>query len=96
MKGSLELSEALGRYLDKEYRYGNIKCWKHLAENFGVEPDTYERFGNSLMHSPTERLFEYLRTFRPKLTVEEIMDALASIDRQDVVQKVFFKLQPCE
>ena len=81
----LELLEGLCRCLDKEYRYGACKCWKHIAENFGIKEKEYQNFKCSQIHSPTEVMFEYLQTSNPDLAIGEMKCALHSIGRQDVV-----------
>lgn len=82
---NLELLEGLGKILDKEYECADIKCWKHLSEHFGVEAKTYEDFTRSQEHSPTEDLFEYIKTRKPEeFTVGKLEDKLSSIERPDV------------
>ena len=82
---NLELLEGLVNCFDKEYKCGEIKCWKHLSEYFGVEAKTYEDFTRSQEHSPTEDLFEFLKTRGPKeFTVGKLKDKLSSIERPDV------------
>ena len=82
--GSLEVLDALSRSLDKEYRYGRCKCWKHLAEVFGISKEEYESFKCNQVHSPTEVMFEYLESVMPDITVGDLKDGLAKIGRQDV------------
>ena len=96
MQNSLELLEELGRCLDKEYKYGKSKCWKHLAEEFEIKAEVYEQFSCCQIHSPTEVLFEYLATCQWYLKVGTLKDALGSIDRNDVVQGVLVKHEECE
>lgn len=85
VRNNLELLEGLANCLDKEYEGGKIKCWKHLCEYFGVEAKTYEDFPCSKEHSPTEDLFEFLKTTRSKeFTVGKLKDMLSSIERPDV------------
>jgi len=82
---NLELLEGLGKYLDKQYKYGELKCWKHLSEHFGVEAETYEDFTRNQERSPTEDLFEFQKTRKPKeFTVGWLKDKLSSIERPDV------------
>ncbi|XP_020610251.1 uncharacterized protein LOC110048813 isoform X2 [Orbicella faveolata] len=82
---NLELLEGLGNCLDKQYKCGEIKCWKHLCEHFGVEAKTYEDFTRSQERSPTEDLFDFLKTQEPKeFTIGKLKDKLSSIERQDV------------
>ena len=83
--GCLDLLEELSRCLDKEYKYGSSKCWKHLAESFNIGEQEYQKFNCSQVHSPTEVMFEYLQTRRPEITIADIKDRLYSIVREDVV-----------
>lgn len=84
MLGSLELLEESSRCLDQEYKYGRCKCWKHIAEFFGVPEEDYQNFKCNQVHSPTEVMFEYLQSVMPDITVGVLKDGLAQIDRQDV------------
>lgn len=90
---NLELLEGLGKCLDKEYKYrGGKKCWKHLAQHFEVEAKIYEDFTRSQERSPTEDLFEFLKTRKPKeFTIGKLKNKLSSINRQDV-QDVILEL----
>jgi len=81
----LELLEGLSRSLDKEYKYGACKCWKHAAEYFGIEEEEYQNFKCTLIHSPTEVMFEYLQTCSPEMTVADVKGGLHSIGRQNVI-----------
>lgn len=83
--GFLELVEALGRCLDKEYKYGQCKCWKHIAEVFDIPEDEYENFNCNKVHSPTEVMFEYLQSVSPDITVGDLKNGLCQIERQDVI-----------
>ena len=86
MLNNLQLLEGLGKLLDKQYKwYGEKKCWKHVAEYFGIEAEIYEDFTRYQERSPTEDLFEFLKTDKPKdFTIGKLTDNLRSIDRQDV------------
>ena len=81
----LELLEGLCRCLDKEYKYGASKCWKHIAEHFGIEEEEYQNFKCSQIHSPTEVMFEYLQASRPGITIGDIKNGLCLIAREDVI-----------
>lgn len=91
---NLELLEGLGKFLDREYKWGGEgKCWKHLAEYFRVEAKIYEDFPCCKERSPTEDLFDHLKTEKPQeFTIRKLKDKLSSIDRQDV-QDVLLKYQ---
>lgn len=84
--GCLDLLEGLSRCLDKEYRYGTCKCWKHIAEFFDIEEEEYQNFECSEIHSPTEVMFEYLKSSNPEITIGMVKDGLHSIGRQDVIE----------
>lgn len=75
----------MGRCLDKEYRYGHCKCWKHLSEHFGISEAVYRSFKFQKENSPTELMFEYLQSSLPDITVESLKDALNQIERNDVI-----------
>lgn len=81
---NLELLEGLGKYLDKESKCKEIKCWKHLCEYFEVEAKTYEDFTHSQEHSPTEDLFEFLNQKPKEFTVGKLKEKLSHIERSDV------------
>ena len=81
----LELLEDLCRCLDKEYKYGTCKCWKHIAEFFDIEEQEYQNFKCSQIHSPTEVMFEYLQSCHPDITIGNVKDGLHSIAREDVI-----------
>lgn len=84
VKNNLELLEGLGKYLDKESKCKEIKCWKHLSEHFEVEAKTYEGFTHRQEHSPTEDLFEFLSQKPKEFTVGKLKDKLSHIERSDV------------
>ena len=80
-----DLTEGLSRCLDKEYKYGSCKCWKHVAEGFGIKEQEYQNFNCSQVQSPTEVMFDYLQTQCPDITIGYFKDKLHSIERDDVV-----------
>ena len=86
MLNNLDLLEGLEAMLDKEYKIGQeIKCWKHLAEHFEVKAEMYERFSYIQENSPTEDLFEFLKTNYPEeFTTCNLKNGLGAIDRKDV------------
>jgi len=93
--GHLELLEGLSRSLDKEYKNGVCKCWKHIAEHFDIERDDYQNFRCNQVHSPTEAMFDYLESSRPETTIGKVKEGLQSIGIQDVVD-VLIEYQNCE
>ena len=86
--GCLDLLQGISRHLDKEYKYGNCQCWKHAAEQFGIEVQEYQNFKCSQVHSPTEVMFEYLETSKPDITIGDLKDKLHNIGRQDVIDVI--------
>ena len=85
VRNNLKLMELLGKHLDKEGRYGETKCWKHLSQHFGVEAETYEDFACSQEHSPTKDLLQFLIQTHEEFTVVKLKDKLSEIERSDVV-----------
>lgn len=65
--------------------YGSSQCWKHLAERFGIDEETYQSFKCSKIHSPTEVMFEYLQTTDTEITIGKLKDKLRLVERQDVI-----------
>ena len=92
---SLELLEELSRCLDQEYKYGHCKCWKHIAEFFGIPEEDYQNFKCNKVHSPTEILFEFLKSDNPHITVGILKHGLAQIERKDVID-ILIKHEKCE
>lgn len=91
---NLALLEGLARCLDREYRGGIVKCWRHLAEHFEIEVNIYEGFTSCQEKSPTEDLFEFLKVqMSAKFTIRKLKEKLSSINRQDVIQDVLLKYQ---
>lgn len=70
--------------LDKEEKPGK-RNWKHLADMYGVPRSESESFGESMDENPTERLFEYLRVKKPRLTTGEVKRHLKILKMQDVL-----------
>ena len=81
--------------MDKEYKYGQCKCWKHIAEFFGIPEEKYENFKCNKVHSPTEVMFEYLESDRPGITVGDLKNGLHQIERQDVIG-ILIKHENCK
>ncbi|XP_068737776.1 uncharacterized protein [Montipora capricornis] len=94
VRNNLTLLERIARCLDKEQRHGTMKCWKHLAEQFGVEESIYKTFTSCPENSPTENLFDFLKTRKPtEFTIKKFKEGMNSIDRNDVIEDVFKKHQ---
>lgn len=73
----------LGTCLDTEYQYGRVPCWRDLAELLVIPPEAYEHCGTYSATSPTEDLFVFLTATKPQLTIQDVQEALKSIDRHD-------------
>lgn len=94
VRNNLTLLDRIARYLDKEHRHGTVKCWMHLAEQFGVEERIYRTFTCCPENSPTENLFAFLKTRKPtEFTIEKLKEGMNSIDRNDIIEDVFKKHQ---
>lgn len=90
---NLELLEGLAKYLDQGDPHGNPKCWRNLAEHFGVEASIYQTFTCS-PRSPTEKLFAYLENRDgDKFTIEILKSGLHDIDRKDIITNILVKHQ---
>ena len=70
--------------LDKEEKPGR-RNWKQLADMFDVPRSDSQNFGESLDENPTERLFEYLCSTRPRLTIGEVKEQLKILEMQVVL-----------
>lgn len=83
--GDKDVSYNLALRLDR--RHPVIKNWEHLAcaEPLNVPPDMRLNFKLNSKYSPTEQLFNLLEICRPALTVADLISALQSISRNDVV-----------
>lgn len=63
--------------------------WEHLADEFKVPDDVKRRcvtYNGNL--SPSEAMFEYLRTARGSLTIETIKGYLRELWRKDVIDEL--------
>lgn len=90
---NLELLEGLASYLDGEDPHGNPKCWKHLAQHFGVEASRYETFTCS-PRSPTEKLFTFvISRDADTFTIEMLKSGLRDIDRGDIITDILVEHQ---
>ena len=90
---NLELLEGLASYLDRGDPYGNPKCWKHLAQHFGVEANCYETFTYS-PRGPTEKLFAYvISRDADTFTIDMLKSGLRGIDRGDIITNILLNHQ---
>ena len=53
-----------------------IRNWRHLASILHVDLDVIRRLGQYGDISPTIRLFDYLATSKPDLTIKDLKDIL--------------------
>lgn len=82
LKDNPELIEQLSLCLDREMRF--IPCWKHLASTLEVEVKVIKRLEQYGDFSPTFRLFDYLETSNPDLTIKELKETILEIGRNDL------------
>ena len=87
IKGS-ELLTEIGERLNKEMRA--VKNWRNLAYRLKIPHEEYDSFDTSkgAAKSPTKLLLEWLKRWKPDLTVKDLLDGLKQIDRYDVVDLV--------
>ena len=66
--------------------------WEHLADEFKVPDDVKRRCENYKNYtrnlSPSEVMFEYLRTTRGSLKIETIKEYLGGLGRKDVIKEL--------
>ena len=68
-----------------------IRNWRHLASILHVDLDVIRRLGQYGDISPTIRLFDYLATSKPDLTIKELKDILLKIGRNDLISLLVTK-----
>ena len=68
-----------------------IRNWRHLASILHVDLDVIRRLGQYGDISPTIRLFHYLATSKPDLTIKELKDILLKIGRNDLISLLVTK-----
>ena len=68
--------------LDREMRL--IPNWKHFSNELKVDVNVINRLEQYADFSPTIRLFEYLETTQPNLTIQQLKQALLDIGRKDL------------
>ena len=66
-----------------------LKCWKHLASNFGYSTDEIQNLETTILQpnkfSPTEELFRTVKKDKPYIKVKFLNDCLRKMRRNDVV-----------
>ena len=60
--------------------------WFNLAMKLDVPREACWRFGTRSTQNPTNQLFQYLETQRPRMTLKEFKEALQSMTRNDLLQ----------
>ena len=85
--------DVLARRLDQPIYHGehetrSVKHWLHLAEEFRVPFDTVIRCQHSFENSPSRFLFEFIASFDPTFTVQNLKDRLGEIRRKDLANKL--------
>lgn len=68
-----------------------VRNWRHLALSLHVDLDVIRRLGQFSDFSPTIRLFEFLATWNPDLTIKELKDILLEIGRNDLISLLITK-----
>ena len=62
-----------------------IHNWKHLASTLEVEVDVIKRLEQYGDFSPTFRLFDFLESWKPDLTIKELKETMLEIGRNDLL-----------
>ena len=83
LRGNPEFMEQLSLCLDRDVRF--IPNWKHLASKLEVEVDVIKRLEQYGDFSPTFRLFYFLETSKPDLTIKELKETMLEIGRNDLL-----------
>ena len=65
-----------------------LKNWRHLAKSptLGIPQNIYEDCKPGKSKSPTDTLFDWIFANKVNLTVGQLLSALRSIDRNDLVK----------
>lgn len=84
-----EFIEELCLCLDRDMKL--IRNWRHLALSLHVDLDVIRRLGQFSDFSPTIRLFKFLATSNPDLTIKELKDILLEIGRNDLISLLITK-----
>lgn len=82
-------------YISLEISDKNLKGWKEIGRKMELANEQLRRIRISSEHDPKqlpgELLIEYLKASNPKLTVNEFIKALKSIERNDVIEYIYEK-----
>jgi len=60
--------------------------WSNLALKLGVPRQMLKQFERRSTQSPIYRLFEYLKVTHPQMRLKTLMDALESMNRNDLLK----------
>ena len=82
LKRHPDFLDQLALCLDRNTRL--IPNWKELARELNVDGDVIQKLEHYKDHSPTIRLFEYLEVKKPKLTIQQLRNAMLEIRRNDL------------
>ena len=77
-----DLIEQMALFLDREMRL--IPNWKHFSNELKVDVNVINRLEQYADFSPTIRLFEYLETAQPNLSIQQLKQAFLDIRRNDL------------
>ena len=77
-----DLIEQMALFLDREMRL--IPNWKHFSHELKVDVNVINRLEQYADFSPTIRLFEYLETAQPNLSIQQLKQAFLDIRRNDL------------
>ena len=77
-----DLIEQMALFLDREMRL--IPNWKHFSNELKVDVNVINRLEQYADFSPTIRLFEYLETAQPNLSIQQLKQACLDIRRNDL------------
>lgn len=64
------------------------KNWESLADILRIPRIKYQQFSPVIPESPTKILLEWIFYVKEKITVGQLISALRSIDRNDVVEEL--------
>ena len=87
MDGS-DLLADIGKHLNIESRF--VKNWRSLANKLEIPPEVYCAFDTSeaKVKSSTKEMFKWLAQQSPNLNVDDLLAALKTIGRSDLVDLV--------
>ena len=85
LQSGSDLLDKVCQELDKDVKA--LKGWQNLAHRLCIPPADFKEFDMSKEKKrPTELLFQSLANTKPDLPVDELLEALKTIGRNDVVE----------